>query len=302
MVNKQQPDCLLFKNTSMVSDFNLCNSADFLRTYPRGVYTACRTLECHSILFYNQHVLRLTKGSTSSNWRELSLADIESKVSDSVKKAMEMFSEYHPNREMRLTILLERHSEENEPLNVYTHIVPFPIKERQPVPVQLRIAHRDFANTKDSSWVIQRKALEDAKPLECNEVMMCDEHGKIFEGLSSNVIAVRRDGSLVTASDGVLFGTIRNEIVDICKEKDIKIHFQPPSLDETWSELMVTSTSRLVLPISKVLIPTADQERLSTALQQDFPAEIRFKEHPVADFLNSEVVSRLRKRSTRILS
>ena len=73
--------------------------------------------------------------------------------------------------------------------------------------------HRSNAAAKDSGWVSSRQGLWDAREEEVHEVVLCDEDGKLFEGLSSNFFVLVRDeaGSpvLYTAREGVLLGTVR---------------------------------------------------------------------------------------------
>eukprot|EP00761_Pharyngomonas_kirbyi_P014274 gb/GECH01014304.1/.p1 GENE.gb/GECH01014304.1/~~gb/GECH01014304.1/.p1 ORF type:complete len:160 (+),score=39.86 gb/GECH01014304.1/:1-480(+) len=150
----------------------------------------------------------------------------------------------------------------------------------------------------------QRKEIEDNKPEECNEVIMCNNQGYIYEGLSSNVIAVHNDGTLVTANEGILHGTIRNEILDICKEKNHPVKLEPPNLLDLnqWKEIWVTSTSRLILPVSHMLVPETDWNNLESKTNIHLKNRIEFGEHPVAEEINSALVNRLRKRSTRIIN
>ena len=67
--------------------------------------------------------------------------------------------------------------------------------------------------------------LEDRKPAAANEVVMVDGDGYLLEGLSSNFAAII-GGTVYTAEDGVLKGTIRNIILDVCDEKGIPVKLE----------------------------------------------------------------------------
>lgn len=74
-----------------------------------------------------------------------------------------------------------------------------------------------------------------------------------MEGLSSNIFAVI-NGTVHTAGDGVLMGTVRNLILRVCKDNGIGVREQPPRKDSvaSWQGCIVSSTSRLSLPVAEV--------------------------------------------------
>ena len=80
-----------------------------------------------------------------------------------------------------------------------------------------------------------------------------------MEGLSSNVFAII-DGTVYTAADGVLLGTVRNLILRVCRENNIAINEVPPSKQSvtTWQGCIVSSTSRLCLPVGEIQCCTED--------------------------------------------
>jgi branched-subunit amino acid aminotransferase/4-amino-4-deoxychorismate lyase len=79
--------------------------------------------------------------------------------------------------------------------------------------------------------------------------------GAVMEGLTSNVFAIV-DGAIVTAGDGVLMGTVRRLILDVCKANGIPVREVPPKLDEvaSWQGCIVSSTSRWSLPVAEVQV------------------------------------------------
>lgn len=80
-----------------------------------------------------------------------------------------------------------------------------------------------------------------------------------MEGMSSNVLAVV-DGCVHTAGTGVLLGTVRDIILRVCRENLIPVSETPPRVDAVaqWQGCMVSSTSRLALPVSHVQVCDPD--------------------------------------------
>lgn len=100
-----------------------------------------------------------------------------------------------------------------------------------------------------------RKVLEDSKSPESNEVILSDEDGNLYEGLSSNFFVIRSDGSLQTAPTcSVLVGTVMKRVLIDWKYSGIV--FEHPNIKDidTWIGAFITSTSRLILPIHKIII------------------------------------------------
>lgn len=77
-----------------------------------------------------------------------------------------------------------------------------------------RGAPRHNAKAKDSEWVLQRQGLEQQKPADVNEVVLSTPEGHIMEGLTSNFF-VLQGGSVVTADEGVLSGTVRELVLEV---------------------------------------------------------------------------------------
>lgn len=86
---------------------------------------------------------------------------------------------------------------------------------------------------------------------------------EVLEGLSSNFFVVYKDGTIRTAQDGVLLGYVRQLVLDSLDSCDLKLDTTNPVLlqdgrDGLWEEAFITSSSRLIFPISKMLVHTDD--------------------------------------------
>ena len=160
------------------------------------------------------------------------------------------------------------------------------IKVHQKVtPIVVTVAamgrHRDHAVTMDqslptryrdpqnkvASWTRLRKKVENPstyKPEGVSEVLLVRPSAKgtseleVLEGLSSNFFVIYNDGTIRTAQDGVLNGYVRHLVLDNLEACSLVLDPKPILLHEAtegmWKEAFITSSSRLIYPISKVLV------------------------------------------------
>ena len=120
--------------------------------------------------------------------------------------------------------------------DLYCHISSLGPRPSSPVKILMFGSPRQNAVAKDSEWVRQRQEIVKDKPADVNEVVMAGANGEILEGTTSNFFVVKEDedGELVvqTAGDGVLEGTVRRLVIEICKRENIKMSLSTPSLRE----------------------------------------------------------------------
>ena len=124
---------------------------------------------------------------------------------------------------------------------------------------------------KIASWTRERQKMRPYKPPAVSEVLMvrptAGDKTEVLEGLSSNVFVVYRDGTLRTAQDGVLYGYARHLVLECAASCGLEVVSKPIVLQDAeeglWKEAFITSSSRLIYPISKVLLPTEDEEEFS---------------------------------------
>jgi branched-chain amino acid aminotransferase len=87
-----------------------------------------------------------------------------------------------------------------------------------------------------------------------DECIYVSEKGEILEGSRSNLFFVKGN-TIVTASDsGVLLGTTRNKIVEICQEKRIGIQKRAIRIEELtfFDAAFITGTSIDVMPVNSI--------------------------------------------------
>jgi len=89
-----------------------------------------------------------------------------------------------------------------------------------------------------------------------NELLLVSDAGELPEGSQTNFFAVV-GGKVVTASEGILAGTVRRLLLEVCEREGIPVVFEPPKLADAgqWDGALISSTSRLMLPIDELYVP-----------------------------------------------
>jgi branched-subunit amino acid aminotransferase/4-amino-4-deoxychorismate lyase len=177
-----------------------------------------------------------------------------------------------------------------------------------PVIAQVRYAHRNNPHIKDSAWVKQAKHLENMMQKDENEIVMVSDDNQFLEGLSSNFFAIDKSGTVWTAEKGVLPGTVQQIVINVCEKYciplkktsatlPIALPFMTTSskstLDLNWQGCMITSTSRLCLPIDELRFPDESMKQ---------PAKIVFckKEYPLAYRIQELVAKEVETESEEV--
>jgi len=136
-----------------------------------------------------------------------------------------------------------------ENTDVYCHIGLLPPLRSELVKLKIAGLPRHNATAKDSAWVRERKAIYDSLPPDVEEIVLMDPATReLLEGSQTNFYTIQ-DGTVHTASDGILNGTVRALVLDVCDKSGIPVVFSPPTLDKVdqWESCFISSTSRLVL-------------------------------------------------------
>lgn len=170
--------------------------------------------------------------------------------------------------EVKLTLLLTwapphaHQTELEQTIDCFCHCGPLPPRPSPPIKVEIRGAPRTNAKAKDSEWVRDRKPLEALKPPDVNEIVLHDADGALLEGTQTNFYAVM-DGKLHTAGEGILEGTVRRLLLEVCAANEIEVVLDPPpNLRDLskWEGALLSSTSRLALPIDWIGVPGREGE------------------------------------------
>jgi branched-chain amino acid aminotransferase len=78
-------------------------------------------------------------------------------------------------------------------------------------------------------------------------------NGRVLEGLTSNFYAVK-NGSLITARDGMLLGVTRRYVLRLARSHGIALEYRPPRVEELpdLDEAFITSSGRGVAPVTEI--------------------------------------------------
>ena len=168
-----------------------------------------------------------------------------------------------PAGELKVTVLV---TWDGDATTVGCHVAPLPPLPAPPVRVEVRGAPRANAAAKDSSWVAERAPLEalmrGSNVGDVNELLLVSDDGAILEGSQTNFFAIEPAGAgkpshVRTAGDGVLEGTVRRLLLEVCEREGIPVVLTPPQLADAarWEGAMISSTSRLLLPVDELYVP-----------------------------------------------
>lgn len=303
----QDPSVVFVRDGTRVP-FPYASTGEFLLQAKRGAYTTARSVDQDAIFEWEAHVERMAKSSKLMMDREESESadgigdgaarhsDITSAESlrplllDTVAEAMTAFKAGHEGQEMKITVLITWTSDDYE---ISTLVVPLGNRPAQPVKAQVGGKPRKNALAKDSEWTRQRLSLEKQKPADVNEIILMDEDGGLFEGTQTNFYAVQ-DGAVYTAEEGILEGTVRKMILEVCEREGVPIRREPPNIKSIgdWQGAFISSTSRLLLPLAEIDYRPAEGAALEKRV---------FEPCPLVDRLEGLILSEFRELSTRII-
>ncbi|KAG1051786.1 hypothetical protein G6F46_004426 [Rhizopus delemar] len=247
---------------------------EFILSYPRGAYTGMRTLHRNAIVEFDAHIKRLTQSLSLIHWDHDDTTKVNSalesfkdttrlkeKLVPLLAKGLASYYDTQEDRssEAKVSIMISYCFKDEKPILAahFSHLGPV---LQQRVKVQVSDRSRTNPVVKDSEWVRERSDLEENKPKDVNEIILVDSQGRVYEGMASNFLAVKRvAGEPVVFCAGlehVLLGTILRLLIDICQKEGIRIQWEFPDLNEAkagqWEGCFVTSTSRLLLPVETI--------------------------------------------------
>ncbi|KAL0055823.1 hypothetical protein WJX82_004738 [Trebouxia sp. C0006] len=239
----QPPKYALVKDTVPIPCTSPADS--WLKAAPRGAYTTARTVNRDAVFELDAHIKRLASSCQqmldndakagdqhpSEELNKLSDAThLRPRVVASLAAAVQAFRQDSPQHEgeLKLTVLISWESGQSV---IQSHVAALPDRPQPPVKVQARGAPRQNATAKDSEWVRTRQALEKDKPSDVNEILLVTEQGLVLEGTQTNFFAVV-DNTVYTAEEGVLMGTVRGVVLEVCRREGIKVGID---LSTTWS-------------------------------------------------------------------
>ncbi|KAI9318938.1 aminotransferase [Dichotomocladium elegans] len=256
---------------SAVPDFN-----EFVLSYPRGAYTGMRTVERSAVVEFDSHMKRIASSLSLLKFapegqeeepdritRQLApfrdVASLRERLVPLLKAGLTAFKNEESD-ETKITVIVAYSFQTNQPcFAAHFSALWHPPQHRVKVLIETKV--RTNPVVKDSRWVRERSVLEQKKGADINEVVLSDEDGNLYEGMSSNFFAVRirDDGGPVVVCAGlehVLLGTVMKIVMSVCGQQNIPIEWLFPRVHDIkahkWEGCFITSTSRLLLPIETV--------------------------------------------------
>ncbi|KAG0376813.1 hypothetical protein BGX24_007183 [Mortierella sp. AD032] len=308
--------------TGIITSLTSKTSTATLLDYPPGAYTGMRTFDKLGIMDFTGHTTRLAnslqqihfppqdpKGSVSDvNDSESATATqglahlrrpgvMKEETTSLVKAGLQFYYKnleeaLGPADETKVTVLCTWDPKNQEP-TLIAHFETLRTPKTPMCKVEVHGSPRHHATAKDSQWIRDRSGLEASLEKDSNEALLYEDTTQnIYEGLSSNFFALDRDRRTVLTAplDSVLQGTILKVIMNVCNEDNIPVEFKFPNLKQTheWEGAFISSTSRLVLPIEKLVMPDGSVKE--------------FKPSPTIELIRREVLKECRKRVEPLLT
>ncbi|OZJ03763.1 hypothetical protein BZG36_03070 [Bifiguratus adelaidae] len=334
VIERKAPANGIFDEQDYIISMPRISANEFYLQYPRGTYTAARTVQKTSIMSFDVHLARLASSLTLMHFNPENCNDyvesseasralnrlrdtkiLETVLVPMVRKGMtEYYKEveedvFGEEQETKVSILIGYDFKVHE-LIMASHFTPLAGPPRGSVKVELRGHPRSTAAAKDTAWVRERQALEEKRGHDVNEVVLSDAAtGTIYEGLSSNFFTLvnsdERPFIQTAPPPHVLSGTVMQLVMDVCKEENIEVRLEFPRLQDgiagNWLGAFVTSTSRLVLPIRQMAIPQDEHDHedlCPTGTCITFPAN---QPHPIIERIRARVREHVVSRAFKIL-
>jgi thiol oxidase len=132
-----------------------------------------------------------------------------------------------------------------------------------------------------------------------NEFLLVGDSGSVPEGSQTNFYAVM-NGVLHTAGEGVLEGTVRRLLLEVCEREGVPVSTsEPPMIKdvERWEGCMISSTSRLLLPVDELYMPEENKPSRGENIIRTF----EYGDGDLAVRLSSLVLAEVLAHSTKIV-
>jgi branched-chain amino acid aminotransferase len=116
--------------------------------------------------------------------------------------------------------------------------------------------HSVAAGAKIGNYLTAVLATRAARAAGAYEALIVDGRGCVVEGATSNVFAVRGDGTLLTPpeEDGILLGITREALLELASEQQLAVRYESLPLEElaASAEVFVCSSIRELVPVVSI--------------------------------------------------
>jgi len=117
------------------------------------------------------------------------------------------------------------------------------------------VDNTEAAGAKVANYLVSLLALREAQTLNAKEAVILDGRGRVLEGATSNVFVISQ-GVLLTPpdSEGILPGITRSYLLRAAESIRLPVRVTTLTRGDLWTadEVFISSTSREVLPVTKV--------------------------------------------------
>lgn len=212
----------------------------------KKIYEVIRIIEGKP-LFLKEHVDRMNKSIKIINLeRTFEYSEIESMIQTIVK-------EYNI-KDNNVKIAFYKDAEEY--IAVYLTDSHYPLKDKykEGYKAVLVYEERETPNAKIIDNELRNLINDIIKNEGVDECIYVSENGELLEGSRTNVFFIKGN-TVVTASDeGVLLGTTRKKILDICIKERIAIQKRTLRIEELafFDAVFMTGTSIDVMPVNEI--------------------------------------------------
>jgi branched-chain amino acid aminotransferase len=214
---------------------------------PAGVYTTLRTYDHNNVLPLQAHFERLEEsarlaGKPVTLDRQLLRIALHSVLPNI----------HFKDSRIRITLDLEQH-----PGTTFLAFEPLKTPKKKDYLNGVRtISHqykRKDPQAKLTGFLSEARKILETTDSSINEVLLVDERGAIYEGVSSNFFTIK-NGCVYTSDQDILMGIIRSIALRAAKELEIPIHYEFSNLGDIsgFEESFITSASRGILPVVNI--------------------------------------------------
>jgi branched-chain amino acid aminotransferase len=199
-------------------------------------------------VFFDDHMIRL-KNSANLQRQELGTD------TDTLRRNIILLTSAEKIKEVNLKIVFNYNGKSSDYLIYFIEpVYPTRAQYRNGVKGILFNAERKDPATKVINHKLRSDIYHKLILERAYEALLVDHKNRITEGSRSNIFFIR-DKVLYTAPDEIILsGITRKYILDICREKNLKVIYEPVKADEIgdYDSVFMTGTSPMVLPFRSV--------------------------------------------------
>lgn len=200
-------------------------------------------------IFLEGHIERMRK---SAELISKSIKKSDEEITEEIHKLIAANEEYN----MNIKLLCSNLDNPNQTFMIYYIKSSYPEKRVYEKGIHTILFHseRENPNAKIVNSDLRGRINDEIKKQNAYEALLVNRNGYITEGSRSNMFFVKGDKAYTAPAGDVLLGITRNEIMNVCKEKNIEVieeEIHKDSLKDLDGAFM-TGTSVNALPITTI--------------------------------------------------